>query len=91
MRNFPSGDFMLSEFRDGKIAKLAIGLRAPELYDSVYLTRFQPLVIALQGVVLEAVMLFRSYFMHYRLIREAITAIATVGAALLLSYLILQG
>jgi hypothetical protein len=35
-------------------------------------------------------MLFRSYFLHYRLIRDAITAIATVGAALLFSYLILQ-
>jgi hypothetical protein len=36
------------------------------------------------------VMLFRTYFLHYRLIREAITAVATVGAALLFSYLILQ-
>ena len=82
---------MLLEFRDGKTAKVAIGLRAPELSDSVDLARFQPLVIALQGEVLEAVMHFRSYFLHYRLIREAVTAIATVGAALLLSYLILQG
>lgn len=35
-------------------------------------------------------MLLRSYFLHYRLIREVITAIATVGTALLFSYLILQ-
>jgi hypothetical protein len=35
-------------------------------------------------------MLFRSYFLHYRLIREAITAVVTIGAALLFSYLILQ-
>jgi hypothetical protein len=81
---------MLLEFRDGKIAKLAIGLRSLALADSVDLTRFQPLVIALQGPVLEVFMLFRSYFLHYRLIRKAITAIATVGAALLFSYLILQ-
>ena len=50
----------------------------------------QPLVTALQDEAQEAVMLFRSYFLHYRLIREAITAVATVGAALLFSYLILQ-
>jgi len=35
-------------------------------------------------------MLLRRYYLHYRLIREAITAVATIGAALLLSYLILQ-
>ena len=35
-------------------------------------------------------MLIRSYFLHYRLIHEAITAVAMVGAALLFSYLILQ-
>jgi hypothetical protein len=43
-----------------------------------------------QYVALEATMLFRSYFLHYRLIREAITVAAMVGAALLFSYLILQ-
>ena len=48
------------------------------------------LVAALQDEWLEDAMLFRSYFMHYRLIRETITAIATVGAAILFSYLILQ-
>jgi hypothetical protein len=35
-------------------------------------------------------MLLRSYFLHYRLIREVITGVATVGTALLFSYLILQ-
>ena len=35
----------------------------------------------------EAVMLIRRYFLHYRLIREAITAVAIAGAALLFSYL----
>ena len=76
--------------RDGKIAKLAIGLMVPELTDSVRLTRLTLMVAAVQDEVLEAVMLLRSYFLHYRLIREAITAITTVGAALLFSYLILK-
>jgi hypothetical protein len=49
------------------------------------------LVIAVLGEAREAVMLIRSYYLHYRLIREVITAVATVGAALLFSYLILQG
>jgi hypothetical protein len=35
-------------------------------------------------------MLHRSYFLHYRLIWEAVNAVATLCAALLLSYLILQ-
>jgi hypothetical protein len=36
------------------------------------------------------VMISRQFFLHYRLVREAITAVVTVGAALLLSYLILS-
>ena len=44
----------------------------------------------MQDEAWEASMLFRRYFLHYRLIREAITAVATIGAALLFSYLILQ-
>ena len=35
-------------------------------------------------------MLMHGYFLHYRLIREVITGVATAGTALLLSYLILQ-
>ena len=35
-----------------------------------------------------AAMLLRSYFLHYRAIREAVTAAVTIGAALLFSYLI---
>jgi hypothetical protein len=34
--------------------------------------------------------LYRRYFLHHRMIREAVTAVVTIGAALLLSYLILQ-
>jgi hypothetical protein len=48
------------------------------------------LVIAVLEEVREAVMLIRSYYLHFRLIREAITAVATVGAALFFSYLILK-
>jgi hypothetical protein len=81
---------VLQEFRDGKTAKLSIENGLSYLIDSVGLIRYKRLVTALQGEVREVVMLFRSYFLHYRLIRDAITAIATVGAALLFSYLILQ-
>lgn len=35
-------------------------------------------------------MLFRSYFLHYRTIRKAVTATVTIGTAVLFSYLILQ-
>jgi hypothetical protein len=35
-------------------------------------------------------MLMRCYFLHYRPIRQLITSGVTVGAALLISYLILQ-
>jgi hypothetical protein len=35
-------------------------------------------------------MLHREFYLHYRLVREAITAVVTIGAALLFSYLILQ-
>jgi len=48
------------------------------------------LVIEVLNEARGAVMLIRSYFLHYRLIREAITAVAMAGAALLFSYLILQ-
>jgi hypothetical protein len=34
-------------------------------------------------------MIRRSFFLHYRVVREAITVIVTIGTALLLSYLIL--
>jgi hypothetical protein len=34
--------------------------------------------------------MIRIYFLHYRFFQQAITALAAVGTALLLSYLILQ-
>jgi hypothetical protein len=48
------------------------------------------LVIEVLNEARGAVMLIRSYFLHYRLIREVIAAVAMAGAALLFSYLILQ-
>ena len=38
----------------------------------------------------EAAMLRRQLYLHYRVVREAVTAVVTIGAALLLSYLILN-
>ena len=37
----------------------------------------------------EAAMIHRTFFLHYRVAREAITVVVTIGMALLLSYLIL--
>jgi len=37
----------------------------------------------------EDVMIHRTFFLHYRVVREAITGVGTVGMALLLGYLIL--
>ena len=78
------------EFRDGKIANPGVAVSGRELTDSLCLTRVQALVTAVQDEAQEAVMLLRSYFLHYRLIREILTAVATVGTALLVSFLILQ-
>jgi len=74
----------------GKTGNLATGFKWLELIDLVCLNQLLTLVTAVQDQLLEAAMLLRSYFLHYRLIREAITVIGTVGTALLFSYLILQ-
>jgi hypothetical protein len=34
-------------------------------------------------------MIQRTYFLHYRMVREVVTTVATIGTALLVSYLIL--
>ncbi len=34
-------------------------------------------------------MIHRAFFLHYRMVREAITIVVTIGTAVLLSYLIL--
>jgi hypothetical protein len=35
-------------------------------------------------------MISRKIFLHYRLVRETLTAVVTIGTALLFSYLILR-
>ena len=77
-------------FRYGKMANHGVAGSGRNPTDSLRLTRPQALVTAVQDDAQEAVMLLRSYFLHYRLIRETLTAVVTVGTALLLSYLILQ-
>jgi hypothetical protein len=34
-------------------------------------------------------MILRAFFLHYRIVREAITTVVTIGTVVLLSYLIL--
>ena len=34
-------------------------------------------------------MILRAFFLHYRVVREAVTIMVTIGTAVLLSYLIL--
>ena len=80
----------MPEFRDGKIANHGVAVSVWKPTDSSRLTQTQALATAVQDEPQEAVMLLRSYFLHYRLIRETLTAVATVGTALLLSCLILQ-
>lgn len=50
----------------------------------------RPLATVVQGRAREARMLHQGIYLHYRLVGEAITAVVTIGAALLFSYLILQ-
>lgn len=61
-----------------------------ELVVSARLTRLLALAIPVQDKAGGDAMLYRRYFPHHRMIREAVTAVVTIGAALLLSYLILQ-
>jgi len=37
----------------------------------------------------EGAMIYRTLFLHYRVVSEAVTTLVTIGAALLFSYLIL--
>jgi hypothetical protein len=61
-----------------------------ELVESTRVTRSRPLATVVQGQAQEASMFYRKFYIHYRLVREAITAVVTLSAALLFSYLILQ-
>ena len=61
-----------------------------ELVESTHVTRLRLLATVVQGHAQEASMLHRKFYLHYRLGREAITALLTIGAALLFSYLIVK-
>jgi hypothetical protein len=47
------------------------------------------LATSVQGRQQEAAMIQRAYFLHYRMVNDVITAVVTLGTAVLFSYLIL--
>jgi hypothetical protein len=49
------------------------------------------MVTAVQDKAQGATVLYRQYLLHYRLVRESVTVVVTIGIALLFSYLIVQG
>jgi hypothetical protein len=61
-----------------------------ELVESTHVTRLRSLATVVQGYAQEARMPYRGFYLHYRLVREAITGVVIIGTALLFSYLILQ-
>jgi hypothetical protein len=65
-------------------------LQTGKTVDYKDVTLISALGTAVQGQAQGAAMFYRKYLLHYQLIRETTIAIATVGAALLFSYLILQ-
>lgn len=90
MRRIP-----IRELRDGEVS----GWETPsdgkrklsgELVEFTNVTRMRPLATVVQGHAREARMLHQGIYLHYRLVGEAITAVVTIGAALLFSYSILQ-
>jgi len=81
--------------RDGEVSGWEIPIDGKrklsgELVEFTNVTRLRLLATVVQGHAREAPMLHRKFYLHYRLVGEAITAVVTVGAALLFSYLILQ-
>jgi hypothetical protein len=85
----------IRELRDGEVSGweiLSDGIRkfSGELVEFTNVTRWPAMATVVQGHAREAPMLHRKFYLHYRLVREAITAVVTIGAALLFSYLILQ-
>ena len=78
------------EFRDGNLTFNHSPLATTGAFCFVPVTGFRALVTPVQYEEPGDAMLFRSYFLHYRAIREAVTAAVIVGTAVLFSYLILQ-
>ena len=87
---FLSGNRAPAEFRDGNVV---------HLYNiCTVLISLIPSMLASCGywppwcktnALQEAAMIHRTLFLHYRLVREAVTVLVTIGTALLFSYLIL--
>jgi spore maturation protein SpmA len=87
---FLSGNRTPAEFRDGN----GRHLQASRTFLISLILNKLPLSLLLATVVQykssqEAAMIHRTFFLHYRLVREAVTAVVTIGMALLFSYLIL--
>jgi hypothetical protein len=85
----------IRELRDGEVSGWEIpsdGKRelSGELVEFTNVTRMRPLATVVQGHAQEARMLHQKFYLHYRLVGGAITAVVTIGAALLFSSLILQ-
>jgi hypothetical protein len=73
------------------MGKERFAVASSDLMNSLILCRLLkccPLVTPVQDQLGGADMRVRSFYLHYRLIREAITATVTVGTALLFGYLI---
>ncbi len=83
---FLSGNRAATEFRDGNAGYP----RDPHLPDSGHVILSHLLATVVQDKWRgEAAMILRAFFLHYRMVREAITTVVAVGTAVLLSYLIL--
>jgi len=87
---FLSGNRTSSEFRDGNVGPLH-GFRA--IHISFIMSKLSccyhwPLWCKTNRSQ-EGAMIHRTLILHYRLVREAIATLVTIGAALLFSYLIL--
>jgi hypothetical protein len=64
---------------------------APDQAQSEWLTSHLVLATAVQGELWGPAMLYQKYLLHYHAVRQAVTAVVTIGMALACSYLILAG
>ena len=90
MRRIPIRELRYGEVSGWEIQSCGKPQLSEELVESTQVMRLRALATVVQGQAREAPMLHRKFYLHYRLVREAITAVVTIGAALLFSYLILQ-
>jgi hypothetical protein len=87
---FLSGNRAPGEFRDGNEESLQSITSIPNILipSSLASCGYWPLWCKTNPSQ-EAAMILRTLFLHYRLVREAVTVLVTLGTALLFSYLIL--